>query len=252
MQLIDNKANGYQFLTGIPPYSSGVVALPGFEIIRVSFLTPIPLFPGFDFVAEHLSKAGVDKKALCAMELRSPAAFSFEGFDDFNEGYIQVLRDWDILLDGHNPVARTNVAPIVGGPAEPSLYAFSYIVPSDRAEATFVVAGAGEVVRQSLDTHTIVREGETTPDAMAEKATHVFGVMKARLEGLGQDWGGVNHVDVYTSQVLHPYLQSVLLENMGAAAIHGIHWHLSNPPIAGLEFEMDMRGLRQEIILSAT
>lgn len=249
MELIDIETRGYRFLTGIPPYSSGVVAMPGFEVLRASFLTPIPLYAGFDRVAGHLKSEGVGKQALCAMELRSPAAFSFEGFDEFNAGYIQVLRDWDILFDGHNPVARTNVAPIVAAPSEPSIYAFSYVVPSDREDTTYVVAGAGEVVRQSLDTHSIIREGETTPDAMAEKAAHVLGVMKARLDGLGQTWDSINHIDVYTSQILHPYLQSVLLENVGAAAIHGVHWHLSNPPIAGLEFEMDMRGLRQEMIL---
>jgi hypothetical protein len=38
---------------------------------------------------------------------------------------------------------------------------------------------------------------------------------------------------------------------MGPAAIHGIHWHLSHPPIAGLIYEMDLRGVRREMRLSA-
>ena len=250
MELIENEKWGYRFLTGIPPYSSGVVSMPGYEIIHVNFLRSIPLAEGFERVATHLADAGLEKTALCAMELRSPAAFSFEGFDEFNAGYIDTLRDWGILLPDHNPVARTNVAPIVGGPSEPGVYAFSYVMPSKRAEPTFIVAGAGEVVRQSLGTHHIVREGETTPDAMAEKAAHVLSVMKARLKGLGQDWSSVSLLHIYTSQCLDPYLQSTILENIAEAAIHGVNWHLSNPPIKGLEFEMDMRGVRQEIILS--
>ena len=41
------------------------------------------------------------------MELRSPKPFSFAGFNQFNAGYIDVLKKWDILFDGMNPVART-------------------------------------------------------------------------------------------------------------------------------------------------
>jgi hypothetical protein len=223
--------------------------MPGYEIVRASFPYVVPLSVAFERVAGHLATEGLKKQALCAMELRSPAAFSFEGFDKFNEGYIDVLRQWEILLPDHNPVARTNVAPIVGGPAEPGVYAFSYVVPSETDETTFVVAGAGEVVRQSHDSHRIVREGETSADAMAEKAAHVLQVMEQRLHGLGRDWQDVRHIDVYTSQVLDPYLKPVILENIGAAAVHGINWFLSNPPIAGLEFEMDMRGLRREFVL---
>jgi hypothetical protein len=247
MRLIDNETCGYRFLTGIPPYSSGVVAMPGFEIVRASFPQPVPLEAAFKRVADHLEAEGVKKQALCAMELRSPEAFSFTGFDSFNAGYIDTLRRWEILLEDENPVARTNVAPIIGGPSEPGVYAFCYVVASQIEEPTFVVAGAGEVVRQSLDSHRIIREGETTADAMAEKAAHVLSVMEQRLHGLERNWGDVRHIDVYTAQVLDPYLQSVLLENIGLAAIHGINWHFSNPPITGLEFEMDMRGLRREV-----
>jgi hypothetical protein len=32
-----------------------------------------------------------------------------------------LLAEWKLLVDGENPIARTNVAPIVGAPAEPSL-----------------------------------------------------------------------------------------------------------------------------------
>ena len=249
MQLKDNDRGGYRYLTGISAYSSGVVAMPGHEIVHATLAHPVPLAAGFDLVARHLDGLGRPRQALCAMELRSPKPFSFDGFADFNVGYADVLRDWDIHVGDDNPVARTNVAPEVAPPTEPSLYAFAYTVPGETPTPTFVVAGAGEVHRQSLDVQTIVREGETTPDAMAEKAAHVMGVMQARMEGLGADWRRVTATDVYTVHQLQPYLASVLLQPMGAAAAHGVRWHFTRPPIEGLDFEMDARGIAREIVL---
>jgi len=77
---------------------------------------------------------------MCGMELRSPSHFSFNGFNQFNAGYIDVLKRWDILFDGMNPVARTNIAPEVNPPGEPSLYGFSYTVPSKSRRENVVVA----------------------------------------------------------------------------------------------------------------
>jgi len=40
----------------------------------------------------------------------------------------------------------------------------------------------------------------------------------------------------------------IVIDNpMGKAAIHGVHWYYSRPPITGLEYEMDMRGIHKEI-----
>ena len=93
----------------------------------------------------------------------------------------------------------------------------------------------------------IVRRGETSPAAMAEKAAHVMGEQAARLAGLGVDWSDVTAVDVYCPHPLHGFLAAGVLGPMGPAAAHGVHWFLSHPPIAGLEYEMDMRGVRDEI-----
>ena len=41
--------------------------------------------------------------------------------------------------------------------------------------------------------------------------------------------------------------RSILLSPLGAAAVHAFHWYYSRPPIVGLEFEVDMRGVRQEL-----
>jgi hypothetical protein len=40
-----------------------------------------------------------------------------------------------------------------------------------------------------------------------------------------------------------------VLKPVGAAAIHGVHWYPSRPPILGLEYEMDIRGVALELVI---
>jgi hypothetical protein len=40
-----------------------------------------------------------------------------------------------------------------------------------------------------------------------------------------------------------------ILPLAGPAAIHGVHWFPSRPPIQGLDYEMDLRGVRREVLL---
>ncbi len=247
MQLINNRAGGYRFLTGIAPYSAGVIAAPGFALVRRQFSHPLPLAGAFDAVAAHLAAAGRPRAALCAMELRIPAPLSFDGFAALNQGYQATLAAWQLMLDGRNPIARTNVAPAAAAPAEPSLYAFSYTVPVQEPHASFVVAGAGDLADQAdLRPDAIVRPGETSPDALLAKANVVMQVMSDRLDGLGAQWDQVTATDIYTPHDLGPLLQGAILPRLGGAALHGVHWYYSRPPIAGLEFEMDLRRVWQD------
>jgi hypothetical protein len=71
--------------------------------------------------------------------------------------------------------------------------------------------------------------------------------MQARLSGLHVLWADATSVDVYTVQSLHPFLADTILEIIGEAAGRGVHWFYSRPPIIGLEFEMDVRGVQREI-----
>jgi len=245
----------YRFLPGIDPYSSGVVATPGHEIVHATLQALVPYRDGFALIERHLRDLHRPRAALCAIELRIPQVLSFGGFGDFNRGYRALLGDWGLLVDGRNPIARTNVAPVVGAPAVPSLYAFSYTVPAPGADrATFVVAGSGELRAGVMGPEGVVRRGESSIEALREKATHVMDVMDERLCGLEGAWDAVTAVDVYTPHPIAPILTGWaggILGRLGPAAAHGIHWYLSHPPIAGLEFEMDLRGVRHEIRLSA-
>ena len=95
----------------------------------------------------------------------------------------------------------------------------------------------------------VVQRGETSPKALAEKADAVMAEQQRRLGGLGVRWIDVAHVNLYTAHPIHSFLASRVLAVMGPAAMHGIYRHLSRPPIADLDYEMDMRGVRQEIRL---
>ena len=249
MNLIDNPKGNYVFLSGIAPYSSGVAAMEGFEIIHATLQRPVPYRKGFEKIKKHIIELGRPKSALCAVELRSPQPFTFDGFSAFNQGYQDILRDWGLLVEGKNPIARTNVAPEVRPPHEPVLYGFSYTVPISLkgSLATFVIAGSGEL-DGGLTADAIVRGGETSPDAIKEKVKFVMTVMGARLSGLKMTWSGVRAVDLYTVHPMGHLLAEEILGPMGEASIHGVRWHYSRPPISGLEFEMDMRGVCREII----
>lgn len=244
MQLVENPAGGFAFLPGGPPYSAGVVALPGFEIVRATLQRPLPYREGFARIDRHLESIGRPSAALCAIELRSPKPWSMEDFGVFNAGYRIELETRGILLDGTNPVARTNVAPAYAPPEEPSLYAFSYTIPSSARERTFVIAGAGD-----LDERGIIAEGQTSPEAMRTKATFVMDTMMRRLTALGCSIDDVTAMAVYSVHSPLDFLADVLLAPLGAVAVHAFQWYYSRPPVIGLEFEVDMRGVRQEMRL---
>jgi len=196
-------------------------------LIRAQFATPQPLQQGFDHIAAYLAAQGRPRQSLCSMELRIPEPLSFEGFIAFNSGYRSILEDWDIPIGNLNPVARTNVAPAAAAPTVPSIYAFTFTAPAFGALAnpSFVVAGAGDLRAQGL----------------LAKANIVMEVMSERLHGINVDWPQVTTVNLYTTHSLDNFLEPVLLPQLGPVAVHGVHWYYSRPPIAGLEYEMDLR-----------
>jgi len=247
--LRDVPAGGYRFMPGISAFSCGVVATAGWEIVHVTLAAPVLWREGFARIDRHLSEAGRPRAALCGIELRSPAPFSFGGFDDFNQGYRSLLAEWKILVGDENPIPRTNVAPVAGAPLVPSLFAFSYTVAGTTAAPTFVVAGAGELRERAQGPEGIVRAGETTPDAMREKARFVMTTMQERLRTLGGSWDRVTAIDIYTAHPIHELVQHEILPVAGPAAIRGVHWYPSRPPIQGLEYEMDLSGVQRKLVL---
>ena len=248
MPLIDHPRGNYRFLPGIAPYSCGVVSVPDFEIVHVTLRVPVPYLDGFEVIEQHLVAEGRSKQSLCAIELRSPRPFSFEGFAEFNRKYASILEGWGLFVDGMNPVARTNVAPVVDPPSEPMLYGFSYSRPCHlSASPTFVVAGAGELPEGILEPEGIIRAGDLSPEGVDLKARFVMDLMERRLEGLGGSWPLVTAIEVYTIHPMERILPEVILKRVGASGLHGIRWFYSRPPIVDIEYEMDLRGVRSDL-----
>ena len=204
---------------------------------------------GFALVEAHLRGAGRPLAALCAIGLRSPVPFTFAGFREFNAAYMGILKSWEILVDGINPIARTNVAPAAGPPSEPSLYSFAYTAPVESASASFVVSGAGELPEGSAGPEDVVRRGETSPDAMAAKARCVLGLVEGRLHGLGANWDQVTTTNIYTVHDVNALLAAEVLPHIGPAGQHGVTWHYARPPIVSIEYEMDLFGGTRETVI---
>jgi hypothetical protein len=236
---------GYRFIPAVFQYSGGVVAEPGFQIERVVLRDPLPLAAGFERAEAFLAGRGRPPTAFCACELRSPLPFTDDGFRNFNEHYVETLARWGIYDGTTNPVARSNVCPEIAPPPEPCLYAFCFTAPSTRPAPTFVVAGSGEAREGGASyRERTVRHGETGPEAMREKAVFVVGEMERRLGLLGRSWRDTTATQVYTVHDLHPFLADEIVRR--GAARSGLTWHFCRPPVRGLEYEMDCRGVAAE------
>ena len=138
-----------------------------------------------------------------------------------------------LYRDGRNAVARSNVAPEIDPPAEPSFHAFSYTVPAAHASRDFVVAGSGEWPEGGRFPEDIVA-------GLRNKVAWVLDMMEARMRGLG----GFAFADASAAQVytVRRFPVELVAQRAGAALV----WHYCRPPIEGLEFEMDLRRVSLE------
>src|SRR5438045_169351 len=244
----DFPAGNYRFIPAVFQYSSGAAADSGFEIERVRFDRLVPLAEGFAEVAKYIQAAGRPLTSFCACELRSPAAFTEDGFRIFNEHYVKTLAQWGLFDGVINPVARSNVCPEIDPPAEPSFYAFSYTVPG--GGKSFVAAGSGEASDgPGIYAERIVRFGDHSPAGMRDKARYVLGAMERRMGALGFGWADVTATQVYTIFDIHSFLGDEFVRRGAMAA--GLVWHFARPPVQGLDFEVDVRGVGRELVIPA-
>jgi hypothetical protein len=248
---VDFAPGGYRFIPSVFQYSGGVAAQPGHDIQRVRFRSPVPLAQGFTQIERLIRAAERPLTSFCACELRSPAPFTEQGFRAFNEIYVVTLEKWG-LFDGRvNPVARSNVCPEIDPPPEPSFHAFSFTVAAATSAPTapsFVVAGGAEAREGGASyRERTVRHGETSPDAIREKARYVVGEMGRRLELLGFGWADTTATQVYTVHDLHPFLADEIVRR--GAAQSGLTCHYARPPVRELEYEMDCRAVSRESVV---
>jgi hypothetical protein len=244
----DFPAGNYRFIPAVFQYSSGAAANPDFEIERVRFDKPVTLADGFALAADVILGAGRPLTAFCACELRSPAAFTEDGFRAFNEHYVKTLAQWGLFDGTVNPVARSNVCPEIDPPAEPSFYAFCFTRPLLGAKPSFVIAGGAEARGGSGSyPERIVRYRDLSPQGFAEKVRFTVGEMETRLGAFGFGWNDTTAAQAYTVHDFHPVVADELVRR--GAARSGVTWHYARPPVVDLEFEMDCRRVAQEVVI---
>jgi len=242
------KPGNYRFIPAVFQYSSGAAADPGFEVERVRFDRLSPLAEGFERIAEYIKAAGRPLTSFCACELRSPAAFTEDGFRAFNQHYVKTLAEWGLYDGATNPVARSNVCPEIGPPAAPSFYAFSFTRPATSAGPSFVIAGGAEA-RGGAGSYPerIVRYRDLSAEGIKEKVRFTAGEMQSRLAAFGFAWKDTTAVQAYTIHDFHPVMADELVRQ--GAARSGLTWHFARPPVVDLEYEMDCRRVLREVVV---
>lgn len=245
-ELLEVKDGGFFFLKGGLAYSQGVVAAPGFTIEHYRFQQPMPVEQGFRYIKTFIQNLGRPLSALCAVELRSPKPLLIDGFKEFNRVYAAVLNDWGLVNDGVNAVARSNVAPVIDPPQEPGFHAFALTMPAKEKRKSFVVAGSSEWPEGGRFPEDIVRYGETSAQALLEKARYVLAAMERRMEILGVRWTAASMVQSYSAHDLFDFLTREVVRRVSGG---GIVMHYCYPPVAGWEYEMDVKDVSRTEIL---
>ena len=231
-----NASGGYRFLGREGrPFSNGVLADHGLDLVHATFDRPLPLDAGVAAAARHLAAAGRPVQSLAGFELRIARPLTQQEFDDFNKNYIGLLRGIGLEVDGLMPATRTNVAPVVGGIAEPSMFAFTYTAPGSRGRPAFILSGVPEEI-----------EGDDR--ALLRNITEI---LTARATVLGCRLGDATAVQLYAAGAIDPDVIADVAAELGDAALHGLHWFPSLPPIQGLKYEIDARAAGTELSLPA-
>jgi hypothetical protein len=214
------------------PFSLGVAADPGFDMVHAVFRSPVPLWQGLEAAARHVEGAGRPATAIAGFELRLPQPLRREQFDEFNAPYGARLAALGLTSANELVAARTNVAPVIPGVAEASVYAFTYTVPDrGRGAPAFRLSGATET---------------RSDGSGADKLRSIVDELESRMRELGVSWADATAVSVYAraSDAL-----DAVRESFGTAGLHGLTWFPSLPPLADFQFEIDAAGVGAEVSL---
>jgi len=235
LMLTHNASGNYRFLGAEGrPFSGGAVADEGYDLVHARFERPLPLEADLAAASRVALAAGRTVHAIAGFELRIPEPLSSAAFAAFNQTYVTNLRRLGLEVDGLFPAARTNVAAIVGAVSEASVYALSYTIPGHRARPAFVLSGAPE------------EEG----DDGAAMLDSIIRVLSVRLEEIGASWEDATAIQLYGVDDVQDLVVDKVLKMVGGAAIHGIHWFPSRPPVEGLRLEIDVRSAGTEVVLA--
>jgi hypothetical protein len=247
-----NHLGGCRFTRGTYFFAGGVVAESGYEIARARFERPLPLAEGFEGIRRHLTTLGRPMQALCGIELRAPRPYpTREAFASFNALYVDHLRRLDLIVDGLVPLTRANLATDDGSVKEQCVYAFVYTVSSSARRPTFATSAQADLKHLSGGAVEHVAGGDTSPRGLTEKVTYVMQRIDRQLVDLGVSWSLATQIGAYAVHPIGQQIADVILPVVGPAARQGVTWHFVLPPVVGLDFELDVRGLKQDLVIDS-
>jgi len=92
---------------------------------------------------------------------------------------------------------------------------------------------------------------EEKPGDIESMLASMMRVLSERMAELGVSWEDATRIQLYGVDEVQGRLVDGVLRHLGPAAIHGIHWFPSLPPIEGLALEIDVRSAGTELVLRA-
>jgi hypothetical protein len=104
-------------------------------------------------------------------------------------------------------------------------------------------------LRRPLPTTFRINGSGRFAEGLREKVRFVMAEMGRRMGLLGMGWQDATSVQAYTVADIGIQMHDELVAT--GAARHGLYWHHSRPPLAVLDYEMDVRGPTREHHLRA-
>lgn len=68
------------------------------------------------------------------------------------------------------------------------------------------------------------------------------------MAALGFGWSSATGTHLYTVHDVHPFMADEIVRRGAMKA--GLSWHFARPPVRDLDYEMDVRGVRRECVLT--
>ena len=81
----------------------------------------------------------------------------------------------------------------------------------------------------------------------ATRATFPVRLGERRIGAFGFGWRDATATQLYTVFDIHSFLADEFVAR--GAMMAGLTWHYARPPVEGLDFEVDVRGVSRELVV---
>jgi hypothetical protein len=132
-------------------------------------------------------------------------------------------------------------------PPDSSFFAFTYTVPEANASGDYLISGLPEIKMGAPAPERTFGGRDVSLKGLAAKARFVMEGLRSRVDALGCDWGGITASQVYTVHDFRPVLEELFSE-LKISQI-GVAWYPGWPPVSDMEFEVDVRRVRTELVI---